>query len=116
MKDMKLSKKAQLEIQRLRAAFPQQLAVQVARSADGGFVASVISIPGVQTEAESFSELLDMINDAIRTYFEIPAKYLAYMPTYLPSIEMAQQLDAYPVRAVEREITLVLPHGAKGGR
>ena len=60
---MKLSKKAQLEIQRLRAAFPQQLAAQVARSAEGGFVASVISIPGAQTQADTFSELLDMIND-----------------------------------------------------
>jgi predicted RNase H-like HicB family nuclease len=114
MRCMKLSKKAQLDIQRLRAAFPKQLAVQVARSADGGFVAAVISIPGAQTQAESFSELLDMINDAIRTFFEIPAKYLAYMPTYLSSIEMAQQLDAYPVREVDREITLVLPHGTKG--
>lgn len=113
---MTLSKKSQATIEHLRAQFPQKIAVRVTRSEDGGFVAAIVSIPGAITEAESLSELLDMVNDAVRTYFDIPKQYASYMPTYLPPVEMAQYLDAYPVREVEKQVTLSLPRRAKVAR
>jgi predicted RNase H-like HicB family nuclease len=113
---MALTKKTQLEIRRLRAQFPPKVEVSVQRSADGGFVAAVTSMPGVFTQANTLSELLDMVNDAIRCSLKVPQKYGGYMPTYLPPIEMAQALDAYPIQSVERQVTFVLPIRAKADR
>jgi hypothetical protein len=34
-----------------------------------------------------------MINDCLYTYFDIPLKYLSYMPTYLPPFSIAAGFD-----------------------
>ena len=77
-------KKQTIEVNKLRGLFPRGITVHVNRSMDGGFVATIKTFPGCVTQADSFSELIDMVNDAVRTYFEIPKKYLPHMPTYLP--------------------------------
>jgi predicted RNase H-like HicB family nuclease len=57
------------EIYRLRALFPKEIEVAVNRSEDGGFVATIPAFPGIITEADTFSELIEMVNDAMLTYF-----------------------------------------------
>lgn len=113
---MTLTKDVQQLIEELRSGFPAKIAVRVTRSRDGGFVASILSIPGAITQADSLSELLDMVNDAVRTYFGVPKKYVSFMPTYLPSAELLRYLDAFPVREVEKQVTLSLPRRAKVAR
>jgi len=49
-----------------------------------------------------------MVNDAVKTYFEIPEKLLPYMPNYVPPIRAAQKLDVFPVRSVRENVTLPL--------
>jgi predicted RNase H-like HicB family nuclease len=108
-----LSSKETAKIQKLRAQFPSEIMVRARRSEDGGFVADVLAFPGCITEGDTFSELIEMINDAVRTYFDVPQKYASYMPSYFPPIKTAQQLDAFPpVRKAESKVTLTLTERA----
>lgn len=105
-----IGKKQSLEINKLRGHFPKHITVRVERSQDGGFYAEVKSFPGCVTEADTFSELIEMVNDAVKTYFEIPEQYLPYMPTYIPPLKEAQRLDVFPIREKEMELRLELPN------
>jgi predicted RNase H-like HicB family nuclease len=66
--------------------FPTEIDVSVSRSELGKYWAEIITFPNCFTEADSFSGLIEMINDAVRTYFEIPKKYLSFMPNYISPI------------------------------
>lgn len=83
------------KIQHLRNIFPRQIGVRVLRSQDGGFVAEVVDFPGCITEADTFSELIEMVNDAVRAVLEIPKKYASFMPEYLASLKMAQRFNRH---------------------
>ena len=107
---MAVLKKQLLEINKLRHLFPKTIGVNVRRSKDGGFIASIKTFPGCATQADSFSELIEMVNDAARTYFEIPKKFLAYMPTYLPPLKVAQKFDQFPIAQKRTQIKLELPN------
>ena len=97
------------QINKFRSLFPATINVKVERSRDGGFVARINTFAGCITQADSFSELIEMVNDAIRTYFEVPVELIAYMPTYLPSVHAAQILDVFPVKQQQAEIKWALP-------
>jgi predicted RNase H-like HicB family nuclease len=71
------------EINKLREGFPNEIMVSVSRSDDGIFLAKINTFKGIYTEGKTFFELMEMINDAVRTYFEIPEEYLSYMPSYI---------------------------------
>lgn len=107
MPALKLTTKDKKEINKFRDLFPREIIARVHRSEDGGFSIEILTYPGCFTEAETFSELIEMINDAVRTYFEIPEKYRSYMPTYLPSLEMAQHFGIFPVIKSNEELILV---------
>ena len=49
-----------------------------------------------------------MLNDAVQTVLGIPEKYKSYMPSYIPPIEVAQRLDAFPVRKAEETLKMKL--------
>lgn len=99
-----MDKLSEKQIVKLRSLFPQEITVSVRRSEDGGFSAEILSYPRTFTEAETFSELLEMVNDALYTYFDIPEKYVSFMPTYLPSLEMARDLMGFPIRPTEEKM------------
>ena len=92
----KLTQKDKKEISRLRALFPNKIEVSVARAEEGGFVAEILTYPGCYTEGETFSELLFMVNDCLYTYFNIPEKYVSYMPEYLAPMSLAERLGIAP--------------------
>jgi len=91
-----LSKKDEQKIKELRFLFPKKVNVKTYRSKDGGFCAEISSFPGCYTEAETFSELIEMVNDVIRTYFNVSKKYAPFMPTFIPPISVAQKLGEFP--------------------
>lgn len=63
---------------------PQQITV-VTRATDEGFIAEIKEFPNCYTQAETFSELVEMVNDAVFTYLEIPQEYADELGTiYLP--------------------------------
>ena len=103
---LRLSSKDKQLITELRQRFPQQVCLKVRRSADGDFVAAVADFPGVVTEGDTLSELIDMVNDAIWTYFGVPLKYRAFMPGYIPPLKMAQDLEAFPVRVKDAKVQM----------
>lgn len=51
---------------------PDKLKVQVIKSKNGGLTAILADYPGCITYADSLSELIESLNDAILTYFEVP--------------------------------------------
>ncbi len=63
---------------------PSRLEVEVHRTAEGKFWAKVLNLPGCVTQADSFGELIEMINDAVHTYFEIPEKISQHLGIYIP--------------------------------
>ncbi len=95
----KLSPKDKREINRFISLFPSTIQVKVLFSKDGGFCAEIFAFEKkLVTQAETFSELIEMVSDAIATVLEVPKKYLPYMPTYLPPASVAQRLGLYPLR------------------
>ncbi len=96
------------EVNKLRGLFPREINVNVSRSEEGVFLARVNTLKGMFTEGKTFLELMEMINDAMRTYFEIPEKYLSYMPSYIPSMELAHFLEEFPATGKKEDVTLPL--------
>ncbi len=92
MSAKKLTKKDIEEIRKLASKLPQVITVTVSFAEEGGFCAEIKSLENISTEGETFPELIEMINDAALTYFEVPRKFLPYMPAYLPSIALAKKI------------------------
>lgn len=63
---------------------PAQLEVEIHRAKKGGFWASVKNLPGCYTQADNSLELIEMINDAVFTYYEVPEKIRGALGVYLP--------------------------------
>lgn len=103
-----LSQEEQKEIYKFRSLFPKEIAVRIHRSEDGGFFAEILTFPGVVTEANTFSELIEMINDAVISYFEVPEKYAPFVANYLPPIELAQTIGIFPILNKESELKMQL--------
>ena len=101
------------EVRKLRALFPQTLAVHITRSEDEGFIARIDTFKGLLTEADNFSELIEMVNDAVKTYYEIPKKFLPYMPNYIPPLEVVRLLDIFPVTKIKKDIVLPISNSEK---
>ena len=51
---------------------PDKLNVLIIKSKSGGLTAKLVDYPGCITHAESMGELIENLNDAILTYFEVP--------------------------------------------
>lgn len=103
-----LTQKDRAAIRELTKRFPQRVTVHVARAKEGGFVAEVEEFPGCITQAETFAELIEMVNDAIATILEVPRKYLPYVPAYMPPISLAKKLNVWPDGEAKRENTIQL--------
>lgn len=91
--------KQKRQIKNTIAKFPKRVQVSVTSSTDGGFYAEIrIKDDILRTQAETLPELIEMVNDAIYTYFEIPANKVRYMPTYIPPTSVAQKFGLYPIQ------------------
>ena len=53
---------------------PESLNINVRISEDGWFIVSSPELPGLITQAKDHQELIEMINDAVLTYFDVPRK------------------------------------------
>ncbi|OGZ52635.1 MAG: hypothetical protein A3B25_00355 [Candidatus Ryanbacteria bacterium RIFCSPLOWO2_01_FULL_48_26] len=110
-------KKAEIkEINRFRALFPDEIRVNIARSENGDFTARIDTFKGLFTEGSNFSELIEMVNDAVKTYYEVPKKFISYMPNYIPPLKVAQALDVFPVLEVKKDIVLPISTSEKVAR
>ncbi|MBI4137884.1 MAG: type II toxin-antitoxin system HicB family antitoxin [Candidatus Sungbacteria bacterium] len=75
---------------------PRKLSVDIHRAEEGGFWAKVRELPGCNTQGEDFIDLVDMINDAIFTYFDVPQKMRNALGHYVPEIpeELRKRIEA----------------------
>ena len=103
---VKISAKNKKEIFRLAKLLPREITVKVARSTDGGFSAEALNFPNCFTEADTFSELIEMVNDAVYTYFDVPKKFISFMPNYLPAMKTAYDLLGFPARREKKNLRL----------
>ena len=108
----KLNQKNIKEIKKFRGAFPKEIAVSVQRSEDGGFAAEIETFPDCFTEADTFSGLIEMVNDAVITYFDVPEKYASFMPSYIPPLKIAQKLNLFPAPEGSKHFNLKLATAA----
>lgn len=53
---------------------PEKLDWTIEITPDGWFIAECKEFPGIFTQAQSKRELLDMVNDAVLTYFGVPKR------------------------------------------
>ncbi len=67
-----------------RKLLPKTITAQVHKAKEGGFWAKIKEFPYCYTQGENFIELIDMINDAVLTYLEIPAKFREKVGYYAP--------------------------------
>jgi len=65
-------------------AMPSKLEVEIHKAEEGGFWAKIKNLPGCYTQAENFIELIQMVNDSVFTYFDIPLKYRRRLGYYIP--------------------------------
>jgi len=84
------------DINKLRFLFPKEIKVLVRRGDDGRYCAEIITYEGCFTEGKTFAELTEMINDAVRTYLDIPEEYFQYMPEYFPKTSAIKQFGIFP--------------------
>ncbi|MEK7503845.1 MAG: hypothetical protein AAB577_02580 [Patescibacteria group bacterium] len=95
----KSTKKELVEINRFRSLFPKEIKVRIIPCEDGSRVSYTIRIsefPNAITEAENLDDLITMASDCVATVLRVPKKYLPFMPRYLPSMEIAQYMNAFP--------------------
>jgi len=71
---------------------PSTVAVRTTKDpSSGALVASVVKIDNkkvkgaILTEADDYEELIEMVNDAVLTYLDIPERIAVYMPKLLPT-------------------------------
>lgn len=103
-----LSEKDKNQVSNFRKKFPGKILVITTRSEDGGFVASVKNFPGCNTQGNTLSELIFMVNDCVKCYLDIPEKYYPFMPNYQPPVKVAHDLDIFPAPQGVKEISLQL--------
>lgn len=76
--------KSSKNIESYKKLLPQKITVKVNKSDDGGLWANVKELPHCYSQARNFPELIEMLNDAIYTYLEIPTKFMKELGYYLP--------------------------------
>lgn len=53
---------------------PKEVNFSISPVEGGGFIATFPDLPGCATQGEDFSDLLENVNDAVLTYFDVPRK------------------------------------------
>jgi len=61
------------EIKR-KYGIPNELNLKIKMTADGWFVVTSDDLPGLVTQARNHKELIEMFNDAVLTYYDVPKK------------------------------------------
>jgi len=103
----KLTQKEIKRINHFRSLFPKQINVKLRLCEyEHNYAVTISEFPGSITQAEGLDDLITMVSDCVATILGVPKKYLDYMPRYLPSIELAQYMNAFPKEKAIRESRL----------
>ncbi len=94
------------KINKYRSLFPQTIHVKVIPCENGEYAVYIQEFPGAITQAKNLADLILMVSDCVACVLEIPNKYLRYMPSYLPSLELARALNSFPQLKKEKDAQL----------
>lgn len=101
---------------RHQSQLPHSIEVKIGKSKDGGFWVEILRLPGCFTQAENGEELFVMVNDAVYTYFDIPAEYFPFLPRYFPIEKLKKKIQTWdkctPMRFPRQPITIIFTQGA----
>jgi predicted RNase H-like HicB family nuclease len=102
-----LTSKEKEKINYFRILFPRIINIRTHFCEDdNNYTISILEFPGAMTQAENLDDLITMVSDCVATILNVPKKYLSYMPRYLPSVELAQHMNAFPRIKIIRESKL----------
>lgn len=85
-----------------KSLLPDRLTVEIHKEKNEIW-AKVKELPHCYTQANSFLELVDMLNDAIYTYLSIPKKYQKEVGYYIPQ-EVVDEVRRQQYQNVYRKI------------
>lgn len=82
------------ELVALSWKIPKELKIHISKTADGYF-ARITSFDddNVVTQAKTGQELVTMVNDALYSYLEIPARYMETLGVFMPPEDVRQELQ-----------------------
>lgn len=80
-----MKKRTKKDINYYKKLLPNKITVNVHKTKDGLW-AKVKELPHCYSQADSFFELIQMVNDAIYTYLGIPKKFRSDLGYYAPEI------------------------------
>jgi len=99
-----------------QSQLPLSIKVKIGTSKDGGFWVEIISLAGCFTQAENAEGLFVMINDAVYTYFDIPAEYFPFLPRYFPTEKLKKKIQTWdkcaPANFPQQPIIITFTQGA----
>lgn len=75
--------KKEKNLQFYKKLLPERLTLEINKTEEG-FWAEVKELPHCYTQGNTFLELIEMINDSIYTYLEVPQKFRKKVGYYLP--------------------------------
>lgn len=75
--------KQKKDLQFYKGLMPNQLTLDIHKTEEG-FWAKIKELPHCYTQAKDFFELIEMVNDSIYTYLDIPDKFRKLVGFYLP--------------------------------
>ena len=90
------------EAQHYAKMLPKRISVRIEKD-ENGLWAKILELPHCYTQASSGSELLEMINDAVQTHFEVPEKFKKEVGYYIPLTDEHQRLEEMFRKLVEIE-------------
>jgi predicted RNase H-like HicB family nuclease len=74
---------------------PDNIQVFINRAEEGGYFAKIVSLAGnVVTEADTGQALVEMVNEAMYDYLDIPPIYRPQMGLFMPSEEVREEIKA----------------------
>ena len=69
-----LPKEENVEAVKTKYGIPDEIGLSVETTPDGWFLVTSKELPGLITQARNAKELIEMVNDAILTYFDVPRR------------------------------------------
>ena len=62
------------EAVKAKYGIPNEISLSIETTPDGWFIVTSKELPGLMTQARDAKELMEMVNDAILTYFNVPRR------------------------------------------
>jgi len=91
------------DLQFYKELMPEKVTLDIHKTEEG-FWAKVKELPHCYTQAKDFIELIEMVNDSIYTYLDVPEKFRKMAGFYLPK-EMCDEIQKREWESMFRKLS-----------